>query len=128
MKITTEQVIKVEDFNTLVENTYSRPYDLQQQDGCMDRQLLRVTVPEECDDYDNTTVEEPVTSDEMGVSFEAWKNRDPGEKLASSDVYSKWEVELWFRRKFYPELQMLLNDLYKKGLLASGDYTIEIDW
>jgi hypothetical protein len=35
---------------------------------------------------------------------------------------------MWWDRNFYPNLQMVANDLHEKGLLAAGDYIISIDW
>lgn len=37
-------------------------------------------------------------------------------------------IELFWKRNFYPCLQSVANDLHKKGLVESGEYLIEIDW
>ena len=68
MKITTrtEQVIDVGDWDNLVETTYGRPYSFQQQDGCKERQRVKITIPDEyADDYENDTVPEEVNHDEV---------------------------------------------------------------
>lgn len=56
--IRTEKVIDSNDFDALVRNTYGKPYTLQQQDGCMERQRVRISVPEYAEDYDNDTLPE----------------------------------------------------------------------
>ena len=38
-----------------------------------------------------------------------------------------YELQIW-ERNFYPNIQAVANDLYKKGLLETGDYWIDIDW
>ena len=54
----------------------------------------------------------------MGVSFAAWL------------VFSKqaWKIAMWWERNFYPDVQMIANDLHSKGLLQAGKYLIDIDW
>ena len=34
----------------------------------------------------------------------------------------------WWERHFYPKPQIVLNDLYEKGLIFPGKYKIKIDW
>lgn len=126
MKIKTEKVIDVSDWDDLVEKTYSRPYSFQQQDGCKDRGVFRLTVPDEAQEYERETVPEIVNHEQMGVSFTAWLKRDPKAPIAeTSDGYV---IRLWWIRNFYPEVQMVANDLHAKGLLEGGEYLINIDW
>ena len=40
----------------------------------------------------------------------------------------QWAIDLWWERNFYPNIQMVANDLHSKGLLEAGEYTINIDW
>ena len=122
----TEKLIDVQDWDDLVIETYGRPYSFQQQDGCKDRQLVSITVPEECEDFENDTVPEIVNGDEMGVSFKAWLARDPKTPLPDRD--DTFGLTLWWERNFYPDVQMVANDLYEKGLIEAGDYLINIDW
>lgn len=122
----TEKLIDVQDWDNLVIETYGRPYAFQQQDGCKERQLVPITVPDECDDFENDTVAEIVNGDEMGVSFKAWLARDP--KTPLSDRDDTLGLTLWWGRNFYPDVQMIANDLYEKGLIEAGDYMINIDW
>ena len=122
----TETLIDVQDWDALVTETYGRPYSFQQQDGCKERQLVSITVPDGCDDFENDTVPEIVNSDEMGVSFKAWLARDPKTPLKDRD--DTFGLTLWWERNFYPDVQMIANDLYEKGLIEAGEYLINIDW
>lgn len=132
MKITTrtEQVIDVGDWDNLVETTYGRPYSFQQQDGCKERQRVKITIPDEyADDYENDTVPEEVNHDDRGVSFKAWLERDPKQKLNSEDEWDRENgLSLWWGRNFYPTVEMIANDLHEKGLIEAGTYTIDIYW
>ena len=126
MKIRTEKIIEVDDWDTLVKQTYGRPYSFQQQDGCKERGIVRISVPDEPDDYESDIVPEIVNHEEMGVSFSAWLKRDP--KAPMADGSADYSLELWWDRNFYPDIQMVVNDLHAKGLLEAGDYIINIDW
>ena len=126
LKIRTKQVIDVDEWDKLVEKTYGRTYKFQQQDGCKDRGNFRLKVPIKTDDYEQDIVPEIVNHEEMGVSFAAWLKRDPKTPLA--DGKSDYTLDLWWERNFYPNVQMVANDLHAKGLLEAGDYTIDIDW
>lgn len=122
-------VILIEDteLESLVKGEYNRPWSFQQQDGCKDRGVVFVTVPSPEEDYENSTVPEIVNGDEMGVSFRAWKERDPNLPLEDRED-SKSSLHLWWERNFYPDISMIVNDLHRKGLLPAGDYAINIDW
>lgn len=126
MKTRTETVIDEQEWNKFVQKTYGRPYSFQQQDGCKDRGNFYLTVPREADDYDRDMVPEQVNGPEMGVSFKAWLERDPKQQLEGAEY--EWETTLWWERNFYPDVQMIANDLHAKGLLEAGEYTINIDW
>ena len=122
----TEKLIDVQDWDNLVTETSGRVYSFQQQDGCKDRQLVSITVPDECEDFENDMVPEIVNGDEMGVSFKAWLARDPKTPLPDRD--DTFGLTLWWERNFYPDVQMVANDLYEKGLIEAGEYLINIDW
>ena len=129
LKISTKQFIEVADWDRLVDDTYGKPYSLQQQDGCMDRGTitLRVPIPESIDTYPEEIPLE-INSDEMGVKFETWLNTsisDISSRLPES--YSNYSNLFW-ERNFYPNLQILANDLHSKGLIDEGEYLINIDW
>lgn len=127
IKIQTEKVISVSDWDALVEQTYGRPYSFQQQDGCKNRGREYLGVPARADDFERNSVPEVVNGPEQGVSFAAWLKRDPKAPLASNRC-EDWGIRLWWDRNFYPDIQMVANDLCAKGLLEPGDYTIDIDW
>ena len=127
MSIRIKQInkITVKDFDELVRSTYGRPYSFQQQDGCKDRGLVPISVPEYSEDYENSSVPEIVNHEDMGVSFSAWLARDPEQLLPSGN---KSSTQLWWYRNFYPDVSMIINDLHSKGLLSAGDYSIDINW
>ena len=126
MKKHTETVIDVSDWDNLVMKTYGKPYSFQQQDGCRSRGFFRFRVPDKADDYDKAAFPEMLNGEEMGVSFATWLARNP--RAAVGSCADAWEVELWWNRNFYPDQQMIANDLYAQGLLPAGEYTISIDW
>jgi hypothetical protein len=106
--------------------TYGRTYNFQQQDDCKERGHVSLIVPSEANDYENETVPEVVNDPEMGVSFAAWLARDPKQPLKNQE--NDWELNMWWDRNFYPDVQMIANDLHAKGLLDAGEYSIDIDW
>lgn len=124
IKYKTVKVIDIYDWNNLVMNTYGKPYNLQQQDGCMERQRIKITVPsDDLYDFPNDTLDTLEESEyAMGVSFKAWLAGVPDE------ISDRFQRELFWERKFYPELSMVVNDLYDKRLLESGEYEIDINW
>lgn len=126
MKIRTEKVIDVSEWDKMVQETYGRPYSFQQQNGCQSRGTFRFSVPDHAEDFENDTVPEEVNHEEMGVSFAAWLKRDPKAPLPNRE--DNWAVGLWWSRNFYPNIQMVANDLHAKGLLEAGSYCIDIDW
>jgi hypothetical protein len=125
IKTRIQKVIEVRDWDDLVRNTYGRPYSLQQQDGCKDRQHFEIKIPAKgADEYEFKN--DTVNHSEMGVSFKAWLARDPEQKLSDDDP--DWRLQMWWRRNFYPCVDMIANDLYTKGLIDAGEYVIDIDW
>jgi len=127
MKFKTEKIISVQDWDELVQKTYGRIYSFQQQDGCKDRGIFRFSVPNsETFDFENNSIVEQVNGPEMGVSFKAWLERDPKRKIPNQQY--DWELDLFWQRNFYPEFQMIANDLCAKGFIEPGNYIIEIDW
>ena len=71
-------------------------------------------------------VPEEVNHPEMGVSFSAWLARNPKKPLA--EQAHGYRLDMWWERNFYPSIEVIANDLYKRGLLKAGKYVIEIDW
>lgn len=128
MKINTLKVIELYDWDRCVMDTYGRTYKFQQQDGCKNRGLFKFSVPDETEDFENDIVPEVVNHEDMGVSFSAWLARDPKTLLIGKDSQDSFSLDLWWARNFYPEFQMVANDLYARGLLEAGEYAINIDW
>lgn len=125
----TKQVISVDDWDGLVTETYGKPYNFQQQDDCKGRGTHGITIPDEAYDYENDTIPEEVNGKEMGVSFAAWLARDPEQKLDSDNEWDREHgLRLFWARNFYPDVQMIANDLHAKGLIPAGEYVIDIDW
>jgi len=121
--------ISVHEFDELVRKTYGKKYyGFQQQDGCKERQVFRITVPvAEPNDYskDDTKLvldKMRINSEYMGVDFETWVNRIDAFYFKDSDD------SLWWYRNFYPHVDMILNDLHSKGIIEAGEYHIDIDW
>lgn len=130
IKFDTKKIISASDFDKLVQETYGRPYSFQQQDGCKERGNYPISVP--CTnpyDYENDTVPEVINHEEMGVSFKVWLERDPTQKLSTATDWNKdYGLVMWYERNFYPSEEMIVNDLYEKGLLDAGQYEIKVDW
>lgn len=130
MKLKTSNRILVElkDWDNLVQETYGKIYSFQQQNGCQERGLVNFSVPDE--PYAEFTDEIPfeVNGEEMGVSFETWLKTNPEDTKNHFIDNSEWRNNLFWERNFYPELQEVANDLYKKGLIDKGNYSINIDW
>lgn len=124
----TKQVIELSEWDNLVRKTYGRDYSFQQQDGCRGRGAFSFTVPDKPDDYERDSVPEEVNHEQMGVSFKAWLARDPKQKLSDPTAQEGYCLNLWWERNFYPDFQMVANDLHAKGLLPAGEHTILIDW
>ena len=99
----TVRMIDLQAWDHLVEETYGRAYTFQQQDGCKGRGTETFEVPCEPWDYDNDTVQ----------------------KIPEDKGY---HTGMFWTRSFYPSLEMVAQDLYEKGLIEEGSYTINIDW
>lgn len=128
LKIKTVQQIEVSDWDNLVRETYGRPYNFQQQNGCQGRGSFPITIPSEyAEDEDmNDSIPEVVNGNEMGVKFDVWLARDPNQPIPNQEY--DWELESFWERNFYPDIHTVANDLYKKGLIEKGEYQINIDW
>lgn len=129
LKFTSVRSVDLGVWDELVEETYGRPYNFQQQDDCKGRGVHRFTAPTPSPyDYGNDTVPEEVNHPDMGVSFKAWLERDPKQSIPLEENAINEYTHMWWERNFYPSVDMVVNDLYAKGLIEKGDYEIEIDW
>ena len=131
MKTRTVKIVDVQDWDQLVKDTYGKPYSFQQQDGCKDRGIVSLEVPAaEPYDYENNFITEKVNGPEEGVSFKAWLARDPKAPMTDENERAddEWRLGLFWGRNFYPDVSMIINDLYEKGLLEKGNFSIDIDW
>lgn len=126
INIKTVQMIDVDDFNKLVRETYGKPYNFQQQNGCKMRGIEYITVPSSPDDFENDSISEKINGGAMGVSFKAWLARDVKQPVGKHK--DQWLINIFWERNFYPDTQMILNDLHNRGLFPAGDYIVKIDW
>ncbi|MDM8534595.1 hypothetical protein QUF55_07840 [Clostridiaceae bacterium HSG29] len=143
------KMIDLYDWDKLVCDTYNKIYSLQQQDGCKSRGIINITIPDEVDGEMNTEIPEVINHEsKMCVNFNTWLDRSIDKPLNPSDKEledcnyywgksvidkEKWKLDksninMFWTRNFYPNLQAVANDLHKKGLLDAGAYAIEIDW
>lgn len=122
----TKQVMDVQDWDELVTRTYGRHYQFQQQDDCRERGIFELTVPAPAEDFPRDTIPEKINGSTMGVSFAAWLARDPTEWNGLRE-HARY-LDMFWGRNFYPDVQMVANDLHAKGLLPAGEYVIDIDW
>lgn len=118
MQYKTIKMIECTDFDKLVEEVYGRPYCFQRHGGGLDRGVHYFDITEEDDfiDYE----------DEDEVTLEKWLARDPNQKLDENQSASS--LRAWWEQEFYPDLDILAYDLYKKGHLEVGEYAINVDW
>lgn len=127
LKFEIKKMVNVSNWDNLVIKTYGKIYSFQQQDGCQAKgSVFNLTIPAEAEDYENDTVPEKINGSEMGVSFAAWLAREP--KEWNGNPKDKTFYSLFWERNFYPNIQMVANDLHAKGLIPAGEYCIEIDW
>ena len=98
LKYKNEKMVSVQDWDAFVIENYGRPYSFRQQDGCKPRGVHRIEVPSEVEDYPNDSVPEVINGEKMGVSFEAWKKRDP--KAPVGDRKEDWEINMFWDRNF----------------------------
>ena len=129
MKIKNIKQITVQEWDKLVEETYGKIYSFQQQDDCKERGVETIIVPvEDPEDFENTEIPFEVNGEEMGVSFETWLNTTPEDTSKHFNSDFQWKNRLFWDRNFYPHVDMIINDLYSKGLIEEGEYQIKIDW
>ena len=123
-------MIYFSDWDNLVSDTYGKTYSFQQQDGCKSRGMVDITIPskeaEELDNCMSKSIDELLSEGDRGIKFSVWLESDP--KAPIEDIKEEWEIDMFWEREFYPCVEIVANDLHKKGLIKAGDYKIEIDW
>ena len=118
--VKTIKVIDYLDWDRLVQETYNKDYCIQQQEGCMVKGLIKLQVSKTPSDFDTDRTR--LKFGEMGVNFNTWLETEFGKtpNLINEVIY--------WKRNFYPLLEILASDLCKKGLIDEGEYFINIDW
>ena len=122
-----QKIIDMNDWDNLVEDTYNRPYFFQQQKDGRARGLYNLTIPSKStnDDDMHDNIPDRKDTNIMGVKFQKWLKRNPKTALSNGD---NTNLIFWWERNFYPCINEVANDLYKKGLIKAGNYQIDINW
>lgn len=122
------KIVELNEWDKFVQKIYGKPYSFQQQDGCQPRGIYRLTVPSNnsIDNEMHDSIPEKVNGDKMGVKFNVWLKRDSKQPIKNQKY--DWELILFWKRNFYPNIDTVANDLYNKGLIEKGEYIINIDW
>ena len=132
LKFKNKKVIDVYDWDKLVADTYKRPYSFQQQDGCKDRGIHNITIPSKYADEEDAEMHDDIpfriNGDVMGVKFEKWLSTTLEEINEKHPEGYAGQNDLFWERNFYPSIDVIANDLYNKGLIEAGEYSIDIDW
>lgn len=122
IKFREQKIISVKDWDNLVKETYGRPYAFQQQDDCRQRGMFHLNIPCDIEDFDDDNIPVCANAREKGVSFATWLSREVNKK--DNELSNR----LFWYRNFYPHISMIASDLYEKGLIPAGNYSINIDW
>lgn len=132
LKYINKKVIDSFDWDKLVKETYNKPYCFQQQDGCKHRGTHYISIPceyaEEFDEQMNENIPFKINGEIMGVKFQTWLNTTQEDINSNNPELYKNANKLFWERNFYPCIEILANDLYKKRLIEEGEYIIDIDW
>ena len=128
-----KNIIEVRDWDKLVQKVYGKPYSFQQQDGCQERGVFGIKIPDwefaqEMEEEEmNFEIPLRINSEIMGVKFEIWLSTDPN---THKDLmgWQDWKLDLFWSRNFYPNIYCVANDLFKQGYIDEGEYLINIDW
>lgn len=123
LKTSTRQIIDIRDFDNLVEETYGRPYSLQQQNFMGQETYYDFEVPESWDGWDFDGFEG------YPVPFKEWCEADPEIDPKTGRPWSpSYEKRLHWEREFYPDFEELMHDLNLRGELDPGKYSIHVWW
>lgn len=129
LKVSNRKLIELHDWDKLVEETYGKIYSFQQQEGCQDRGIVDIEVSkDEVEDTYPDKIPIIINGDEMGVSFKTWLNTTKENIEDKLKGFDKQTSSLIWERNFYPDIQVIANDMCRKGLIEEGAYSINIDW
>ena len=129
LKVSSRKLIELRSWDKLVEETYGKPYSFQQQDGCQERGLVVINISkEEVEDTHPENIPFEINGSEMGVSFKTWLKTTTDDINKDNPESYPGQNNLFWERNFYPDLQVVANDLCRKGLVEPGEYSINIDW
>lgn len=128
IKIKEVKLIEDRDWDELVKEVYGKKYYcLQQQDGCMDRGIIRFSLPITDIDFEgHPELPNRLGIEEMCVDLNTWVSRDDEKKL-DNQKYG-WELESYWERHFYPNFEAVASNLHTRGYLEDGEYIINIFW
>jgi hypothetical protein len=115
------------ELDELVKKNYNKPYRFQQQEGSRSRNCEHFIIPTLGTDFHRNTIPEVIPSKVRGVSFKAWLDRDPKTQL-NGEKTPDWKIKVFWERNFYPNPEILLNDLYYRGLIPAGELVIRINY
>lgn len=103
-------------WNNFVRKVYGVPYDISVQEI---EDSFEFTVPiRGAEDYQNESYDDIRKKGENGVKFGVWASTKPVGVEKDSAEMQNWEME------FYPCFDMLVNDLFTRGLLPMGNYVM----
>lgn len=129
LQVSNKKFIEVQDWDNLVRETYGKLYSFQQQDGCQNRGTVDLYISkEEVEDYYPETIPYKINGNIMGVKFETWLNTNVEDIDNNHPENTPSSNRLYWHRNFYPNIEVLANDLCKKGLIEEGQYVLHIDW
>lgn len=129
-----KKVVEVQDWDALVQEVYGKPYSFQQQEGCKQRGVFNISIPEDCEYADEEDAEMHddipfgINGDMMGVKFEKWLSTTEEEINAHHPEDYRGANRLFWARNFYPNVNKVAKDLYERGFIEPGSYSINIDW
>lgn len=129
LKIQTKKVIDDSDWDALVRETYGKPYCFQQQYGCQERGNFNIHInKEEVEDDNPENIPFEINGEQMGVAFKTWLKTSEKDINKEHPESYKGQNSIFWDRNFYPDIQVVANDLCRKGLIEEGEYIINIDW
>lgn len=115
------KLIDNSDFDQLVQDTYKKPYRIQQTEGCLERQCFSFKANKDLNFAEDLPKNVEFDYEGEGVDFETWVNTP----YTETDDY---RVNLFWERSFHPYFNDLVLDLCKKGLIKEGEYSMKISW